>query len=300
MTDAPIATHQEVIDLLKVWIARQTGADAFDHVQQQCDAITHAGTGPPLYMAFSGAPRIVGKAALALLPKDREAALRACPRWDPTHWSVEQATRTLFVLHMHTKDAAAYVRELDQLYETATLHEAVALYQALPVLHHPARLVARAQEGVRSSMTSVFEAVALRNAYPAAYFDEDAWNQLIVKCLFVGVRVDRVIGLDERVNEKLAAMLLDYAHERWAAQRSVDPQLWRLVGPRASDAAMVDLTKLIESENEIDRQAAALALSKSMHPQAKPLLDAHLDLAMPVASRRLTWDSFVREHVEGR
>ncbi len=87
----------------------------------------------------------------------------------------------------------------------------------------PPRHALRAAEGVRSNMRTVFEAVAHRNPYAAEQFAESAWNQMVLKALFVGSRLDLVVGLDRRRNEALARMLCDYAHERWAASRVVEP-----------------------------------------------------------------------------
>ena len=55
------------------------------------------------------------------------------------------------------------------------------------------------------------------------YFDEHRWNHMVLKALFNGAALAPIQGLDERANPELAAMLRDYAHERWAADRAVSP-----------------------------------------------------------------------------
>ncbi len=124
----------------------------------------------------------------------------------------------------------------DKIFATADLQEAIALYQSLPLLPYPEKFKLRAAEGVRTNMTAVFQAVALHNPYPAQYLDDLAWNQMILKAFFVGTPLDSVYGLKSRNNPQLAQMLLDYARERLAAQRSVSPQLWDLVAPFNSQA----------------------------------------------------------------
>jgi hypothetical protein len=74
----------------------------------------------------------------------------------------------------------------------------------------------------------VFNAVALYNPYPAEYLDDLAWNQMILKALFVGTPLYPIYGLKRRNNPQLSKMLLDYARERLAAKRTVNPELWKL------------------------------------------------------------------------
>ena len=78
-------------------------------------------------------------------------------------------------------------------------------------------------------MTAVFNAVALNNPYPSEYFDNQAWNQMVLKALFVGSPLSQIHGLEQRANPQLAQMLDDYANERQAAKRSVAPSLWQLL-----------------------------------------------------------------------
>ena len=63
---------------------------------------------------------------------------------------------------------------------------------------------------------------------------------MVLKALFVETTLAPIVGLDERANPELARILRDYAHERWAAGRPVSPELWRCVGPFATDAAALD------------------------------------------------------------
>jgi hypothetical protein len=98
---------------------------------------------------------------------------------------------------------------------------------------------------VRSAVKPVFEAVAHRSPYPSEFLDEPAWNQMVLKALFIGSELAPLQGLDERANPELAEVLLDYAHERWAAGRPVSPELWRCVGPFAQERALEDLERVV-------------------------------------------------------
>lgn len=51
--------------------------------------------------------------------------------------------------------------------------------------------------------------------------DDDAWRQGVLKCLFTGVPVSAVTGLDARADRELAEMVQRYRREREAAGRDV-------------------------------------------------------------------------------
>jgi hypothetical protein len=242
--------------------------------------------------AFSTAPRHTGKGPLALSSDDEKAADDARPGWRPSRWRVDQAVRTLLVLALPVDDAEPYVRTLDRLFADSDEGELVTLYQALPLLPHPAAHCPRAAEGIRTNMKTVFDAVAVENPYPAEMLDEGAWNQLVLKCLFVGTRLASVQGVDGRTNPALARMLCDYAHERWSAGRIVSPELWRSVGPHADGSMLADLERVLATGSDTDR--AAVALSARHNPNAEALFVAH----GPAIDRALeaypTWDAVVR------
>lgn len=245
-------------------------------------------------LAFALAPRRLGRGPLPVAPEARLQAQAALPGWTPWRWAIDQAARTLLLTRLPATPVEAWLGLLDRLFAAADLRELVALYQALPLLPHGPRLRARAAEGIRSSMRDVFEAVALDNAYPSRELEEDAWNQMVLKCLFMGAELPRVVGLDARANPTLARMLVDYAHERWAAHRRIDPQLWRLVGPFADAAALEDLGRVLTTGEEAERAAAALALSAHASAAAQAQLQRAPALASAVGAGRLTWQDVRR------
>ncbi|WP_375417716.1 EboA domain-containing protein [uncultured Hymenobacter sp.] len=172
------------------------------------------------YLAFSAAPRFASKPPLHLTAKQLIAANQLRAGSNPAAWTADQAACTLLLLQAPHQTPAEYVTRLDQLFSTADLSELAALYAALPLLPYPEAPVRRAAEGVRTTMTSVFDAIALRNPYPHDYLPEEAWNQLVLKAAFNARPLLQIYGLDERRNAPLARMLVDYAHERWAAGRN--------------------------------------------------------------------------------
>lgn len=218
-----------ISSLLRYWISQVISQKNLTWIDKQRDKIKISETNREFFTAFSIVSRYVGKNQLQLTPEDLKAASVLRTGWFPAHWSVDQAVRTLLLLSLPNDHPEKYLHVLNQLITAADVGELVAFYQALPLLPYLERLQKKASEGVRSNMTAVFNAVALRNPYPAEYFDNLAWNQMILKALFVGSPLNLIQGLDVRANPELARMLTDYAHERQSANRSVSPEVWGLI-----------------------------------------------------------------------
>ena len=284
------ADPQSISALIRQWVSRQGDDEGVAWLREQCEQIREGASRRVFFTSFSAVPRHLGKDDLELTEGDLQEARELRTGWQPGHWSLDQAGRTLIVLALPHEEANPFVDALEQVFLTADVGESVALYQSMPLLPYPERLRGQAAEGVRSNMTSAFEAIALRNPYPADFFDDTAWNQMVLKAVFVGSSLHQIYGLDRRANPKLARMLVDYAHERWAADRSVTPELWRPVGPFAEGEMMEDLKRVLESPEQTNRQAAALALSQSPSEQAATLLSGHEELKAAIEQGELTWN----------
>ena len=289
---APSINFAQVETLLEAWLERQVSPEAIAWLKERIDKVALSDQ-KTLFLAFGMIPRKLGKADLMLSEEDLKAADGARPGWQPQSWTVDQAARTRLVLAAASQPEKQFVQMLDQLFASGEVGELVALYQALPVLPYQPAHAMRASEGTRTNIKSVFCAVADRNPYPAEHLEEGRWNQMILKSLFIDAPLDPIVGLDERANPALAQMLVDYAHERWAAGRAVSPELWRCVGPHADQAALADLKRVLETGTETEKSGAALALANCPLPQAAELLDTETSLAQKIQTGELTWAKLV-------
>ncbi len=289
------AYHTEVIrNLLRQWLNVRLESSAENWLEERCTSI-RAGNLQALYLGFGLVSRKIPKLELGLSSEELAQANLARPDWQPQDWSVQDAARTLLVLEYAADHPEQLVSVLDKLFAAGEVHELIALYQALPVLPDPQRLTQRAGEGIRTNMQAIFRAIAHHNPFPSEQLDEGMWNQMVLKCLFIGVPLHPVIGLDSRINPALSQMLCDYAHERWAASRTVHPELWRCVRPEMTPSALDDLQRVIEQGNNLEKQAAALALASSSLPEAKELLLARSpELLKQIESGTLNWESVYR------
>lgn len=282
--------------LVDRWLARSADEAGLTWLRDKQQQVADGAPNRVLFAAFSAVPRYLGKADLCLTSPDLQAAEQVRSGWQPGHWSVDRAGRVLLLLAIPSVDVGAYVATLEQLFSAADVSELTTLYESLALLPHPEALLSRALEGPRTSMTPVFNAIALRNPYPAEQFDELAWNQLVLKALFVGSPLHPIYGLEQRANPALASILRDYAHERWAASREVSPELWRPVGPFMTADFLDDLAKVLSHPEPVHREAAALALSQAPIPAAERLLDACPDLRDRIRAGQLTWQSHTETH----
>jgi hypothetical protein len=280
------ALYQHLSDL----VYRQLGNEAKHWLQEKLSLLQEQPKPKDLYLTFSAMPRFVGKADLEFSKNDIETVhnLRAGLSLDG--WTLSQAARVLTVCSYQYPDAATFLNIIDQLFSAAEVNELVALYSSLPVLPFPESLKARASEGVRTNMSVVFDAVALNNPYPFEYLEEAAWNQMVLKALFMERPLYKIYGLEQRKNLELSKMISNYAHERWAAGRVTSPEMWRPVGDQGTMSIYQDLEHLLTMDDPDQSAAAILAASSLNTKEAHSFLDRNQDLVGEIADNNISWD----------
>ncbi|HET7159060.1 MAG TPA: EboA domain-containing protein, partial [Burkholderiales bacterium] len=173
------------VKLLERWLSDRLPADAAAWLASGIERLRAGATDRDLYLLISLVSKHVGRESLALTPTDLTSASASRPEWDPSQYTLDQAAR-IYLLLASTADGEQVNRRLDRLCSAADVSELIAFYRGLPLYPDQPRYTLRAAEGVRSNMRVVFEAVAHRNPYPAEQFKDDAWNQMVLKALFVG------------------------------------------------------------------------------------------------------------------
>lgn len=145
---------------------------------------------------------------------------------DVPHWSlVDWARAWLLVRALEYLPQSEWESTVEQLFEGGELGEQVSLLRALGALPQPVRFVELAVSACRTNATAVFEAVACRNAYPALYFPQLNFNQMVMKAVFMDLPLAGIVGLERRKNPELERMARDFAAERRAAGRPVPSDL---------------------------------------------------------------------------
>jgi hypothetical protein len=123
------------------------------------------------------------------------------------------------------------VEFIDELFMCGDNREQEALLRTLSLLPDAGRFLATAVEACRANVQTVFEAIACENPYPSCYFPESNFNQLVLKAIFTGVSLRRIVGLSDRVTQALKSMVSDYVKERTAAGRAVHEDVALIMNP---------------------------------------------------------------------
>jgi hypothetical protein len=164
---------------------------------------------------FAAAGRMLGRS-----PIDDDAARIRIP-WPATSGVDECGRGALVLSAISALPAEEHVALVQDLFRRGEVRERQAVLRVLAGLPEPERFVGVAIDAFRTNVQPVFEALACDNAFPARYLPDHAFDQLVLKCLFLGAPLGRVHGLATRITDELARMVEAYASERRAAGRSV-------------------------------------------------------------------------------
>ena len=182
-----------------------------------CEASSAVTTGgrDRLLLAYTAASQQMGNAPLTASEAPEGVRLDG--------WTLEDAARAVLLLTRADASASPedFAADATSCYEEGDAREQQSWLRTVSVLPDPQRFLPTVIDACRSSVQPIFDAVACENPYPARFFPERNFNQMILKALFNGVALRRVVGLEQRLNPELSRMAADYAAERRAAGRSI-------------------------------------------------------------------------------
>ncbi len=224
-----IEMREQTEDLFTYFLETRLTRDAYQWLCESGAEIQKGEKNGQLSRVFAQIPRYATKELLGAQDKAIQEMEAFIPGYNMGDWTVETLCRVWILAQVPGHDMGSYVTAIERLFMAAELNELVALYKSLPLLQYPEHWVRRCEEGIRSNMGNVLEAIMYHNPYPANYLPEASWNQMILKAFFTEKTVTRIYGLQTRLNPALKTTLADYVQERVAAGRSVNPELYRLL-----------------------------------------------------------------------
>ncbi|MBO0322285.1 EboA domain-containing protein [Muricauda sp. CAU 1633] len=195
----------------------------------------------------------------------------------------------IFVLSSVLDAADEFLKPVQQLIQVADITELETFLKYLVLLPEPKNFNFAAVEALRTNIATVFNAISQYNPYPSQYFTTGEWNQMYLKAAFMQQDLKKIPEIEKMANKDLARIISDYAHERWAASRAIDPLFWRPVSNFLEGNLIEDIERLFKSEDEREQKAATLVCYHSKVDKAKTLLntyDTHLE---KVEKGELTW-----------
>jgi len=178
------------------------------------------------------------------------------------HWEAGDGGRTLLLLTACHAFPDRCRHWFESLFRHGDEMERSAVVRALVLFPEPALLEQIALEAGRANSLMLYAALALKNPYPAAFYEDPAFNQVVLKSLFTGLPVEQIQGLPQRANSVLSHMCEDYADERMAAGRTVPSDIWLAIAPHASDHGKDLLLQFLDHEELRHRYYATLAMGR--------------------------------------
>lgn len=207
----------------------------------------------------------------------------------------QQITRIYLLCKVLQADRAFFTPKVAKLIEVADTGELETFLKFIIVLPNPEEYKNTAVEALRTNISTVFNAIAHNNPYPTQFFDDQQWNQMFLKTAFMQGDLSAILDIDKRANKDLARIISDYAHERWAAGRDIDPDFWRPVAKFLGDALFKDMERLLKSNNSVENRAGALCCYYSENQEAKNLLIGHQNLIQQIENKDLSWETIKEE-----
>jgi hypothetical protein len=222
-----------------------------------------------------------------VVSSDLETLLKSInPSFLSSSWSLIEFCRLALLLQLNPKNNK---EKITTLLASSDMKEQIVIYKAFQYIENAEDFLLNVIDGIRTNIIDVFDAIALENAFPFTYFSEDAWNHMVLKAIFMERPIYRIYGIDERRNAKLAGILHDFVQERWAAGRTVTPELWRMIEGFDNAVIFEDLKKVISGDDNVSRMAAIKVLEVSEKPEIKAWLSSQNH-----ASPNKSWDEIGR------
>lgn len=213
-----------------------------------------------LAVLFPAAARSCGREPLAGPPGASQPPAETGPAdgQPATGWTADEAARALLLLAVPV-DQTGLGEVCGEVYRYGDAAEKRAVLRALAVLDVGEHGLPMVRDALRGNDTRLVAAAL--GPYAAQRLDDPGYRHAVLKCVFLGIPLSAVSGLDRRADPELAGMLADFARERVAAGRDVPGDVWPLLAryPAAVEAA--GLREELNSPAQARRAAASRALA---------------------------------------
>lgn len=202
-----------------------------------------------------------------------------------------EVARIYLIGELLSEQGDAYLGAVKKLTEVADSKELITFLRYLFFLPYAGSFINTATDALRTNIAPVFDAIALDNPYPEHYFNEQQWNQMYLKAAFMQRPLLKISGVEKRANMTLSRIISDYAHERWAASREIDPHIWRPVAFAPVDAIKADMQHLLDQGSEEEVCAAVLVAKHSNNTELMSMVSSRKSILERIEDNTLNWNN---------
>lgn len=194
-------------------------------------------------------------------PINLDLALMGEESREISHWSCADVARVLLNLAFIDASDKPLTTLLSEIYAQGDERERAALVKGLPILDPDAEWLVDAEDCCRTNSLLLFSAMVMHNPYPARHFSPRAFNQLVLKALFLGLDIAHTENLKTRYNSELSMMCADYIEERMAAGRDYPASIWLAIQLQDCPSETTDhIADCLAASDAGKRYYAAVAL----------------------------------------
>ncbi len=274
---------------LQLLLKNNLDSEAYAWLQSKIEKILSSNSTKDLYLTYSLlAGKVNTKSTLAI-----EASPEIGDYLMVQEANLLEIARIYLLVKVLNGNAEFFEPKVANLIQVADTSELVTFLKFMVLLPNAEKYKNVAVEALRTNIATVFEAVSMGNPYPAKYFNDQQWNQMYLKAAFMQLDLSKILDVDTRANKDLARIISDYAHERWAASRDIDPLFWRPVTNYVDENILGDVKRLLDSEKDSENKAGALCCYFSSNGGAKSLLANYPQLNDQVAKGAITWNNVI-------
>lgn len=277
-------TDQELQSLLK----RNLDEAQISWLQAKIDTIINTESAKELYLTYSLLASKVNKTKVLVIEVQNDALADYLKK---QYSDVLEVARIYLLSKVLIENSSYFRPKVANLIQVADSGELVTFLKYLILLPDAENYKHVAVEALRTNISTVFEAISMKNPYPAKFFNDQEWNQMYLKAAFMQLDLSNILEVDSRANKDLTRIIADYAHERWAASRDIDPLFWRPVSGFLNDNLLVDMERLLKSGNAVENKVGALCCYNSDKIEAKQLLKKYPEVYEQVVNQKVTWEN---------
>ena len=195
-------------------------------------------------------------------------------------WTTATASRVLLLLEAARLNPREEVSIVTAAFRMGDETERAAIMRGLVLFPSAQLLKPIALEVGRANSMELYTVLALNNPFPAEYYSDHEFNQMVLKSLFNMLPIEQVSGLARRANPDLSRMCADYIQERCDAGREVPTNIWLALAPCADAIGNRLLLKYLVDEDPRHRFFCALAMGRKKAEE--PDFDAALGRQLAV------------------